>query len=624
MAVKTKLEVDYSQFKKGMAEAEASVKMLNAALKNNEAQFKASGDAEKYASEQANLLTQKLNAQKEAAKNAEQMLLNLGKRGVSMTSVEYQRMAQRVLNAQAAVANTQAEINKLNGAQTEAAGSAKTLSSEVEGIGKKVSLQNVSDGLSKLTNGMEKAYRTAVRFGRAVVRSAMDATGWADDVKTRAVQYGLDVETVQKMDQAAAYIDTDVDTIISAKDRLSKNRDKLSELLGISTDGRTVDDVFWEAGDAIKNLGEEMDQNDYAMQIFGKGWRDLLPLFEAGREQYEAILDSQSVLSDEQVEKLAQADDAFKRVQQEVENLKRSFWAENAGTITEMLKWIVDNKGAVVAALTAIAGGFAALKVAETAANIIKIADGLKDIIESGGKQPTTTAPNVNPTTTQPGTTPLISGGGFAGGIADWMTSTGGMLTIGSLMLTPLITKLANGTLIEDPAKGLSQEQADLFERALHGGKGNYTGKSLREIVTGIFGDEKAEVPVEAKVEDGEAEKIAGEIGTVTVPVNLRVNLGGTTGAGGGGGGGLKDYFYETVFGGFKPGFANGIPFVPRTQLALLHQGERVLTARENRTYTFNNNTYFGGVNLHNGLEVDALTDSIARQQARQAAAYGS
>ena len=60
------------------------------------------------------------------------------------------------------------------------------------------------------------------------------------------------------------------------------------------------------------------------------------------------------------------------------------------------------------------------------------------------------------------------------------------------------------------------------------------------------------------------------------------------------------------------------------TQLAVLHRGERVLTASENRHYTFNNNTYFGGVNLHNGMEVDALTDSIARQQARQAAAYGS
>ena len=607
MAVKTKLEVDYSQFKKGMAEAEASVKMLNAALKNNEAQFKASGDAEKYASEQANLLTQKLNAQKEAAKNAEQMLLNLGKRGVSQTSTEYQRMAQKVLNAQAAVANTQAEINKLNGAQTEAAGSAKTLSSEVEGIGKKVSLQNVSDGLSKLTNGMEKAYRTAVRFGRAVVRSAMDATGWADDVKTRAVQYGLDVETVQKMDQAAAYIDTDVDTIISAKDRLSKNRDKLSELLGISTDGRTVDDVFWEAGDAIKNLGEEMDQNDYAMQIFGKGWRDLLPLFEAGREQYEAILDSQSVLSDEQVEKLAQADDAFKRVQQEVENLKRSFWAENAGTITELLQWIVDNKGAVVAALTAIAGGFAALKVAETAANIIKIADGLKDIIGSGEKQPTTTAPNVNPTTTQPGTTPLISGGGFAGGIADWMTSTGGMLTIGSLMLTPIITKAASGELFKDPWEGVDQKAKDFLTQPVKIG----SGTNVKDALSSIFGGEKAEVQVEPVAEEGSAEKIASEIGTVTVPATLDWRPS-----------------YMQGYGQQAPGLgghANGLPFVPYDgYLAVLHKGETVTPAREVSNRSYSSNLYIENMNMNNNQDAEGLAARIAAANRRTMSGFGS
>ena len=154
MSVTTKLEVEYSQFKKGMAEAQASVKTLDAELKLSEAQFKATGDAEKYAADQAALLQQKLNAQKDAAKNAEQMLLNLYKRGVAPTSTEYQRMAQKMLNAQAAVASTQAELNKLNTKQQEAAGSAKTLTDEVGKIGKNVSLQNISDGISKITGGM--------------------------------------------------------------------------------------------------------------------------------------------------------------------------------------------------------------------------------------------------------------------------------------------------------------------------------------------------------------------------------------------------------------------------------------------------------------------------------------
>ena len=225
MSVTTKLEVEYSQFKKGLAEATASVAMLDAELKKNEAEFKATGDAEKYMADKTQLLNQKLQAQQNAAKQAEQMFLNLAKRGVSPTSVEYQRMATKMLNAQAAMANTQAELNNLNGKQTAAAGSAKDLADNVEKIGTNVSLQTLTDGLSKVTDGMEKAYRVAVRFGRAVVKSAIDATGWADDVTQRAIQYGVDAETVQRMDQVAAYIDTDVDTIIAAKDKLSKNRE---------------------------------------------------------------------------------------------------------------------------------------------------------------------------------------------------------------------------------------------------------------------------------------------------------------------------------------------------------------------------------------------------------------
>ena len=514
MSVTTKLEVEYSQFKKGLAEAQASVKTLDAELKLSEAQFKASGDAEKYFSEQADLLKQKLNAQKDAAKAAEEMFLNLGKRGVAPTSTEYQRMAQRMLNAQAAVASTQAQLNSLDTKQKAAASSAKDLATEVGGIGKNVSLQNISDGLSKITSGMERAYRTAVRFGKTVMRSMMDATGWADDVTSRAIEYGTDVETIQKMDRVAAFIDTDVDTIIRAKDQLSKNQKNLAELLGISTDGRNVDDVFWEAGEAIMNLGDGMDKSDYAMKIFGKSWRELLPLFTAGREEYESLMESQDVLSAEQVETLAKADDEIQKVQNEIQNLKREFWAEHSGTVIELLEWVVNNKDSVIAALTAIGAGFAALRVAETAANIAKIVSGLKTIINTGGQGGTPTGgPTVVPTGgTGGGGTTLIAGGGglfnIGTKVANFATSKAGALSIGALLLTPIVSKIADGTLIEDAAKtaGIDQNTADLFERALGGKVGIGGGAKAQEMVKALTGGEKVEVPVEPKAEAGAAE----------------------------------------------------------------------------------------------------------------------
>ena len=626
MSVTTKLEVEYSQFKKGMAEAQASVKTLDAELKLSEAQFKASGDAEKYFAEQADLLKQKLNAQKDAAKAAEEMLLNLGKRGVAPTSTEYQRMAQRMLNAQAAVASTQAQLNSLDTKQKAAASSAKDLATEVGGIGKNVSLQNISDGLSKITSGMERAYRTAVRFGKTVMRSMMDATGWADDVMTRAVQYGTDAETIQKMDRVAAYIDTDVDTIIRAKDQLSKNQKNMAELLGISSDGRNVDDVFWEAGEAILALGEGFDQNEYAMKIFGKSWRELLPLFTAGREEYESLMESQDVLSAEQVETLAKADDEIQKVQNEIQNLKNQFWAEHSGTVIELLEWVVNNKDAVVAALTAIGAGFAALRVAETAANIAKIVSGLKTIINTGGQGGTPTGgPTVVPTGGTGTGGMLVAGGGkIAGGVANYLTSTGGMLTVGGVLLAPIVTKALNGTLIEDPAKaaGIDQNTADLFNRALNGGKvGIGGGAKAQDMVNALTGGKKVEVPVEPKAEEGAADDVSKQIGVITLPAQIRVMSAGGFAVGGGGGG--IDPLRQAIFGGMK-GYANGIPWVDSTQLALLHRGERVLTASENRQYTYNSNTYFGSVNLNNGTQVEQLAEAISRNNRRQSRAYGS
>ena len=58
--------------------------------------------------------------------------------------------------------------------------------------------------------------------------------------------------------------------------------------------------------------------------------------------------------------------------------------------------------------------------------------------------------------------------------------------------------------------------------------------------------------------------------------------------------------------------------------LALLHQGERVLTASQNRSYTYNSNNYFGNVNLNNGQDIDALCDRIDRRNRRMQTGYGS
>jgi hypothetical protein len=68
---------------------------------------------------------------------------------------------------------------------------------------------------------------------------------------------------------------------------------------------------------------------------------------------------------------------------------------------------------------------------------------------------------------------------------------------------------------------------------------------------------------------------------------------------------------------------ANGLFSVPWDGYpAILHKGERVVPAAQANNY--NSNIYFGNVNLNNGLEIEALTDSIDRRARRQRNGYGA
>ena len=680
MAVNVKLGVDLGDFKSGIASAKEEIKTFDAALKYAEASLNATGDAEAAMTTKSEALRGKLEAQTRIVNQYTDALQKMNANGVDKSSASYQKMQRDLINAQAAMMNTQAQINGLNTSQQAASKSAEDLATNVGKIGKNVSLQTVADGVNKLTTSLERGARAAIRIGKNIARSAMDSTGYADDLTTRSTQYGIDVETLQRMEKVAAYIDTDVDAIISARDRMSKNRASLAELLGISSDGKSVDDVFWEAGEKIKNMGEGFDQNDAAMKIFGRSWRELLPLFTAGREEYEALMESQDVLTEEQVKSLAQADDAIQSIQQQIDLLKNQFWADNAENITGLLQWIVDNKESVVAALTAIAGGFGLLKLGEFALQITKIVNGLKDLGILGGGSGG--APTVQPT----------GGTGGTGGGSGWLSGLGAGLktaavaaandavVISAAMLpafiaqnqayadsearrqarvsavsgksganadfvrraSELLTLRSDGTLfgtentdwaaVESLLMSLqarqNQQKAELYN-TLKDDKGTWNRlnnfwnggemdlfeiNQLLNDVTDAFANEGGiKVPVEPEAATDAAATISQQIGPVPVTVTPEMNW-------------APSYMrgYNTQAPGWG-GHANGLPFVPYNgYLAILHQGERVMTARENRTYTANSNLYVERMIMNNGQDAAGLAAAMATQNRRVSAGFGS
>lgn len=382
-----------SDFKRNLGNAQSAVKALNEALKANESQLKLNGNQELYMSNKVQILKDMIEAQTKVVKAADSALQAMKTKGVDPASKEFQTMQANVYKATAKLTDLKVELKDVETNSGGAAENLKSTNDAINSIDKNTAWKNVADGIGKITDTLERGAKAAVSFGKRILSSFKDSAKWADDLKTLSDQTGYSVDELQRMDKVAHIVEADAETIAGAMNRMKKAATTdggvkaIEETLGLSLNGKNADDLFWEVGDALLNLGDEFDKEAAATKIFGKSWHELLPLFKTGQEAYNKMLEEQTVLTDEQVDKLAKGDDAIKEMENEIQQLKNEFWSENADKITDLLQWLIDNKDSVVTAVEAIAVAFGGLKLAEMGANIMKLVNGFKTLgLLGGGK----------------------------------------------------------------------------------------------------------------------------------------------------------------------------------------------------------------------------------------------
>ena len=337
-----------SQFKQNMKAAQTSVTTLDQALKLNEKQFKQTGDAEEYMKSKTELLKVKLEEHKAVIANAEKALKQMASQGVDKSSAAFQRMQQQLLRAKGDLIDTETELENVGNAGEEAANSVDGMNTQLKSIGKQVSFETIKTGLHDITSLMEKAAKTAFNLGRQIVNATLGAGQWADDLQTEADRWGLKPEELYRMEQTARIIDTDAETILQARKKLTAamgkeaNEDTMGAFAALGIDPTMrhgdIEGVFWEAGQGLLGIEDEVTRNKYAMALFGRSFEDLMPLFKAGRDEYEETMRTWSWVGDEQFQNLTAMDDQYQQMESEWQAFQRQFEAALAPTLTKSME----------------------------------------------------------------------------------------------------------------------------------------------------------------------------------------------------------------------------------------------------------------------------------------------
>lgn len=228
------------------------------------------------------------------------------------------------------------------------------LGDQVEFLSNKLGI-NLPKGATKALNGIEgfsvgtvakmgavsAAVAAAVKAIKALYDTTIEAAARADDLLTKSVITGVSTQTLQQWQYAADFIDVSVDTMTGSMTKLTNSaydaangNEKLAatfESLGVSvTDSsgqlRPAEEIFYDVVDALGKVQNQTERDAIAMDIMGRSAQELNPLIAQGSEALRGFSkdaeDAGYVLDEYQIAKLGEVDDAYHKMQLQLEATK--------------------------------------------------------------------------------------------------------------------------------------------------------------------------------------------------------------------------------------------------------------------------------------------------------------
>lgn len=310
----------------------------------------------------------------------------------TVTQEQYATLTAEIVKTESSLANLtqQAEDNAsaMEDVENGTEGATDGLEDVAEESDNTGNALNVLGGIAAVTGAaMATAFAAAVdaakEVGKALIDASVEGAAYADEVLTMSTVTGISTERLQEFQYAAELVDTSVDTITGSITKMEKSmasasesQDKLAEneakwmeqvnagkmtleeyeqnvadatdaytKLGVEIKNsggsfRDAESVFWDTLEALSAIEDPVQQDILAMELLGRGAKDLKPLMEVGAEGFQEIADKAHevgyVMDDETLEAFGAFDNNLQMLQSGAQAAKNALGTVLLPTLTDL------------------------------------------------------------------------------------------------------------------------------------------------------------------------------------------------------------------------------------------------------------------------------------------------
>lgn len=349
------------QYKNALKELNQGSAVLASEMKKLSAEFAGNEKSIEALNAKGDLLQRQLLQQKDKVETLKKALAESAK-NFGEADKRTQEWQIKLNNAEAAQAKIEQQIKQTNEEIANQGKITLTVGDAVDQLASKLGInlpKGATDALNstvKFSSGTIAAMGAAAAAVAALMKTikelhniTLEAAADVDKLVTESMVTGLSTDTIQQLKYAENLIDVSYGTISGTLTKLTKSMDdardgnkNLAESfasLGVSiTDStgqlRPAEEVFYDVIDALGQIQNGTERDALAMELLGKSAQDLNPLILQGSDAMrELAAEAEAtgyVLDESQIEKLAEVDDAYQRMQLEIEATKKKLAVEFA------------------------------------------------------------------------------------------------------------------------------------------------------------------------------------------------------------------------------------------------------------------------------------------------------